>query len=143
MGVFGYFRKSSDTFIESHCFARVCNFNSCFPWSNQSICQSIKENELLEDVASSSLMLCRSKNAEKKIRSLLQSAISVHVLTSITTMKIKVKCKLTNHIYWRNIDSFLSPLCHEVSIPASTQRRAINGPPAIGHWDGISLADRW
>ena len=25
------FRKSSDTFIERHCFARVCNFNLCFP----------------------------------------------------------------------------------------------------------------
>ena len=44
-------------------FKNVINFNSCFPWNNQNICQS-KKMSSLEVMASSSLMLCRSKNAE-------------------------------------------------------------------------------
>ena len=53
------------------------------------------------------------------------------------------------NVNWRTIFTdeiflLLSPVyCHRVSIPASTQRPAINSPPAIGHWDGISLAGRW
>ena len=75
--------------------------------------KALKKMSALEVVASSSLMHCRSQNAEKKIRAF--NIHSIHVTTWITTMKIKVKCKLTNHIYRQNIVSFLSPYCHKVS----------------------------
>ena len=62
--------------------------------------KALKKMSSLEVVASSSLMLCRSKNAEKKIRAYIFIDIHyIHVTALITTMKIKVKCKLTNHIY--------------------------------------------
>ena len=51
----------------------------------------------LKKMSSLEVMLCRSKNAEKKRKSELTHYI--HVTTSITTMEIKVKCILTNHIY--------------------------------------------
>ena len=129
----GYFHRTS-----------VCNVNLCFPSSNQSICQSIKENELLW-LWPHRLLCFAGLRTQKRKSDLYCNPLYTfnNMITSITTMKIKFKCKLTNHIYWRNIVSFLSPLCHEVSIPASTQRRAINSPPTIGHCDGISLAGRW
>ena len=55
--------------MERHCFARVRNFKSCFSRSNYIIGTSVKALKImsfLEVVVSSSLMLCRSKNAEKK-----------------------------------------------------------------------------
>ena len=66
--------------------------------------KALKKMSSLEVVASSSLMLFRSKNAEKKRKSelLIHLYIDIHYIhvpTSITTMKMKVKCKLTNHIY--------------------------------------------
>ena len=90
-------------FIEHHCFNRVRNFNSCFPWSNYIIRTSVKawkKMSFLEVVVSSSLMLCRSKNAEKKENPIFIDIyyMYIHVTTSLTTMKIKVKCKLTNHL---------------------------------------------
>ena len=89
----------------------------------------------LEVVVSSPLMLCRLKNAEKKENPIFIDIyyMYIHVITSITTMKTKVKCKLTNHLLTKYCLLLNRPKCHKVSIPASTQRRAINGPPAIGH----------
>ena len=66
-GSFRIFSEKFGPFIERHCFARVRNFNSCF--SNYIIGTSVKalkKKSFLEVVVSSSLMLCRSKNAEKK-----------------------------------------------------------------------------
>ena len=54
----------------------------------------------MEDVVSSSLMLCRSKNAEKKENPIFIDIyyMYIHVTTSLATMKITVKCRLTNHL---------------------------------------------
>ena len=63
----------------------------------------------LEAVVSLSLMLCRSKNAKKKENPIFIDIYNmyIHVTTSITTVtKIKVKCKLTNHLI---LSPFLSP----------------------------------
>ena len=89
MGVFGYFRKSLASFATS---TRVFREVIKTPVSS------------LEVVTSSSLMLCRSKNAEKKRKSelLIHLYIDIHYInvpTSITIIKMKVECKLTNHIY--------------------------------------------
>ena len=97
------FAEKLGPFIERHCFARVCNFNSCFPWSNYIIGTSVKalkKMSFLEVVVSSSLMLCRSKKAEKKENPIFIDIyyMYIHVTTSITTMKITVKCRLTNHL---------------------------------------------
>ena len=148
-GSFLIFSEKLGPFIERHRFARVRNFNSCFPWSNYIIIgtsvKALKKKSFLEVVVLSSLMLCRSQNAEKKENPIFIDIyyMYIHVTTSITTMKIKVKCKLTNHLLTKYCLLFLSPQCHKVSIPASTQSRAINGPPAIGHRDGLLLAGRW
>ena len=77
--------------------------------------KALKKMSSLEVVASTSLMLCRSKNAEMKRKSelLIHLYIDIHYIhvpTSITTMTMKVKCKLTNHIYRRNIVSFFITL---------------------------------
>ena len=54
----------------------------------------------LEVVVSSSLVLGRSKNAEKKENPIFIDIyyMYIHVTTSIATMKITVKCRLTNHL---------------------------------------------
>ena len=90
----------------------------------------------LEVVVSSSLMLCRSKNAEKKENPIFIDIyyMYIHVTTSITTMKIKVKCKLTNHFLTKYCLLFNSPnvirsqfqLAHSVGPSTSHQRRAIS-----------------
>ena len=65
--------------------------------------KALKKMSSLEVVASSSLMHCRSKSAEKKRKSerLIHLYIDIHYIhvpTWITTMKMKVKCKGTNQI---------------------------------------------
>ena len=100
---FRIFSEKLGPFIERHCFARVRTFNSCFPWSNYIIRTSVKalrKMSFLEVVVSSSLMLCRSKNAEKKENPIFICiyCMYIHVTTSIGTMKITVKCWLTNHL---------------------------------------------
>ena len=79
--------------------------------------------------------------------------ISELTSTSITTMKIKVKFKLANHIYRRNIVSFVSPNCQKVSIqlahtdwPSTAYQgyaiemaycwRAVGGPTRCALWAG-------
>ena len=54
-------------------------------------------------------------------------------------MEIKVKCKLTNHIYWRNIVSFLSPYCHKVS----TKLAHNVGPLTAQQLEAIEMTYRW
>ena len=90
-GSFRTFTEKLGPFIERHCFARVRNFNSCFPWSNYIIRTSVKalkKMSFLEVVVSSSLMLCRSKNAEKKENPIFIDIyyMYIHVTTSIATM---------------------------------------------------------
>ena len=61
---------------------------------------ALKKMSFLEVVVSSALMLCRSKNAEKKENPIFIDIyyMYIHVTTSITTMKITVKCRLTNNL---------------------------------------------
>ena len=102
---------------------------------------------------SSSLKLCRSKNAEKKTNSIFIDIYytHVHVTTSITTMKIKVKCKLTNHLptkycllfYHPNVIRSPSKLAHNVGPSTAHQRlaieiayrwQAVGGPTLSAFW---------
>ena len=134
-GSFRIFSEKLGPFIERHCFARVRNFNSCFPRSNYLIGTSVKalkKMSFLEVVVSSSHMLCRSKNAEKKENPIFIVIyyMYIHVTTSITTMKIKVKCKLTNHLLTKccllfNLPNVIRPpfqLAHSVGPSTAHQR---------------------
>ena len=62
--------------------------------------KALKKMSFLEVVVSSSRMLCRSKNAEKKENPIFIDiyCMYIHVTTSIGAMKITVKCRLTNHL---------------------------------------------
>ena len=83
-GSFRIFSEKLGPFIERHCFARVRNFNSCFPYSIYIIRTSVKalkKMSFLEVVVSSSLMLCRSKNAEKKENPIFIDIYTLHVYT--------------------------------------------------------------
>ena len=89
--------------VKLGCFHRL---QLVFSVKIKSSVKALQKMSSLEVVASSSLMLCRSKNAEKKRKSELLIHLYIdtcihyiHVPTSITTMKMKVKCKLTNHMY--------------------------------------------
>ena len=82
----------------------------------------------LEVVVSSSLML----NAEKKENPIFIDIyyMYIHVTTSITTMKIKVKCKFTNHLLTKYCLLFYRPnvirspfqLAHSVGPSKALQR---------------------
>ena len=97
IGVFLYFGKSSDAFINVIVLTEFATSTCVFREVIGTSVKALKKMSFLEVVASSSRMLCRSKNTEKKIRAF--DIHYIHVTTSITTMKIKVKCELTNHIY--------------------------------------------
>ena len=113
-GRFLIFSEKLGPFIERHCFARVRNFNSFFPCSNYIIgisVKALKKMSFLEVVVSSSLMLCRLKNAEKKENPIFIDIyyMYIHVIASITTMELKVKCKLTNHLLTKYCLLFYRP----------------------------------
>ena len=133
----GSFRIFSEK-LERHSIDRVRNFNLCFPRSNYIIGTSVKalkQMSFLDVVVSSSLMLCRSKKAEKKENPIFIDIyyMYIHVTTSITTMKIKVKCKLTNHLLTKYCLLFNRPNVIRSPFQLAHSVGAINGPPAIGH----------
>ena len=70
IGSFWIFSEKLGCFHRHQCFARVCNFNSHFHEVIEKSVKALKKMSSLEIVALSSLMLCRSKNAEKKFISI-------------------------------------------------------------------------
>ena len=95
----------------------------------------------LEVVVSSSLVLCRSKNAEKKENPIFIDIyyMYIHVTTSITTMKITVKCRLTNHL----LTKYCLPLNRPNAIRSPFQVAHIVGPSTAHHVYAIEMAYRW
>ena len=93
-------REFSDIFGKARTFHRTSLFcqssqlQLVFSVIGTSV-KAFKKMNFLEVMVASSLMLCRCKIAEKKEnRSLLTSTTCIYM----KQLKIKVKCKLTNHI---------------------------------------------
>ena len=82
------------TFHRTSLFCQSSQLQLVFSVIGTSV-KALKKMNFLEVMVSLSLMLCRCKIAEKKEnRSLLTSTTCIYM----KQLKIKVKCKLTNHI---------------------------------------------
>ena len=127
-------REFSDTFGKALTFHRTSLFcqssqlQLVFSVIGTSV-KALKKMSFFEVVVSSSLMLCRCKNAEKKENPIFIDIyyMYIHVTTSITTIKIKVKCELTNHL--------LTKYCFLFNRP-----NAIRSPFQLAHSVGPSTA---
>ena len=95
----------------------------------------------LEVVVSSSLVLGRSKNAEKKENPIFIDIyyMYIHVTTSIATMKITVKCRLTNHLLTK-----YCLLLNRPNVIRSPFQLAHSVQPSTAlHRSAIEMAYRW
>ena len=86
MGIFRIFSEKLGCFHRTSFFCLILQLHEVL----RTFVKALKKMSSLEVVASSSLMLCRSKNAEKNIRAYIFIGIHyIHVKKiSITTMKI-------------------------------------------------------
>ena len=130
-GSFRIFSGKARTFHRTSLFCQSSQLQLVFSVIGTSV-KALKKMGFLEVVVSSSLMLCRCKNAKKKENLIFIDIyyMYIHVTTSTTTMKIKVKCKLKNHLLTKYCLLFNPPnvirspfqLAHSVGPSTAHQR---------------------